>query len=173
MLLQCQAVCRQKGSFPPLRNRAKIWYSVNRHQSRKAIETTSVPPSPACSCCVSTDIKAERQMCRRAGRPVVGPYRRGGTIVGRGGDRVGGDHRAPRLSSMRISADISFGLSAPEYAIIYASSRDVGMPPEADRGRQRERLLEREKINDHATRHEGWMCHAAAVGVDGRVDTGP
>jgi hypothetical protein len=53
------------------------------------------------------------------------------------GATVGGDHRAPRLSSMRISADISFGLSAPEYAIIYASSRDVGMPPEADRERQR------------------------------------
>ena len=66
--LQRNAVCRQKGPFSPLRSRAKIWYSINRHQSRKAIETRSGRRREVLqsSGAVSIDIKAERQL--RQGR---------------------------------------------------------------------------------------------------------
>ena len=56
---------------------------------------------------------------------------------------VGGDHRAPRMTSRRISTDISFVLSLPKYAIIFASSRGVGQHQITSKG-------ERDMVNQNS-----------------------
>ena len=62
MAIPYHAVCRQKYLANPLEHRGKLWYSINRTKSRKAIETSRPIIEFVEVLGVSTEPKAERQL---------------------------------------------------------------------------------------------------------------